>query len=34
MVTDDDKVKDGEAGCLGILGRQSSKQSPLTSDTG
>lgn len=30
MVIDDDKVKDGKGGCLGILGRQSSKQSPLT----
>lgn len=28
---DDDKLKDGEAGCLGILERQSSRKSPLTS---
>lgn len=33
MVIDDDKVKDGKAGCLGIPGRQSSKQNSLTSKT-
>lgn len=30
IVIDDDKVKDGKAECLGILGRQSSIKSPLT----
>ena len=31
MVTDDDKVKDGKAGCLQILGRQNSTKNLLTS---
>lgn len=26
MVIDDDKVKDGKAGCLGILGRQTANR--------